>query len=275
MNVYVDADACPVVSIVEQVAKQYNIPVTLLCDTNHVISSDYSEVKVIGAGADAVDFALIGMLKKDVKKAEEANGLSIKTESTNRLVYENVSIAGRKGGMIIYDFDNDGKLIGIDYSFRQTASNREESLQLLKKKDSVYSEMKDTFDTFNRVLADKYNLIGTQKSKRKIEYVDFWGLGNEYYPFTRSTFTGEFFYIDRDDGLFKRDTDVYGFNQYLAADGENYVEIVVVCCLFEEKSSIVHYTTMLRIWTEVHYRPVTKEKMEEVLKEAESNRNDL
>ena len=65
MNVFVDADACPVVSIVEQVAKQYNIPVTLLCDTNHVISSAYSEVKVIGAGADAVDFALISMLDKD------------------------------------------------------------------------------------------------------------------------------------------------------------------------------------------------------------------
>jgi uncharacterized protein YaiI (UPF0178 family) len=65
MRIYVDADACPVVSIVEQVARQYNIPVTLLCDTNHVMSSDYSEVKVIGAGADAVDFALISMLDKD------------------------------------------------------------------------------------------------------------------------------------------------------------------------------------------------------------------
>ena len=49
----------------EQVARQYNIPVTLLCDTNHILNSDYSEVKVIGAGADAVDFALISMLKKD------------------------------------------------------------------------------------------------------------------------------------------------------------------------------------------------------------------
>ena len=49
----------------EQVARQYNIPVTLLTDTNHVLSSDYSEVKVIGAGADAVDFALISMLDKD------------------------------------------------------------------------------------------------------------------------------------------------------------------------------------------------------------------
>ncbi|MCR5691428.1 MAG: YaiI/YqxD family protein [Eubacterium sp.] len=65
MKIYVDADACPVTKIVEQVARQYNIPVTLLCDTNHVLSSDYSDVKVIGAGADAVDFALISMLEKD------------------------------------------------------------------------------------------------------------------------------------------------------------------------------------------------------------------
>jgi hypothetical protein len=64
VKIYVDADACPVVGIVEQVARKNNIPVVLLCDTNHVLSSDYSEVKIIGAGADAVDFALINMCKK-------------------------------------------------------------------------------------------------------------------------------------------------------------------------------------------------------------------
>lgn len=63
-HIYVDADACPVVKIVERVAKNYKIPVTLLCDTNHVLTSDYSEVKVIGAGADAVDFALIMLCNK-------------------------------------------------------------------------------------------------------------------------------------------------------------------------------------------------------------------
>ena len=57
MQIYVDADACPVVGIVEELAIKYKIPVTLLCDTNHVLYSDYSEVKIIGAGADAVDFA--------------------------------------------------------------------------------------------------------------------------------------------------------------------------------------------------------------------------
>lgn len=37
MKIYVDADACPVVAIVEQIAKEYEIPVTLLCDTNENI----------------------------------------------------------------------------------------------------------------------------------------------------------------------------------------------------------------------------------------------
>lgn len=64
LQIYVDADACPVVGIVEKLAKKYEIPVTLLCDTNHVLDSSYSEVKIIGAGADAVDYALIGLCRK-------------------------------------------------------------------------------------------------------------------------------------------------------------------------------------------------------------------
>ena len=59
MQIFVDADACPVVGIVEKIAKEHSVPVTLLCDTNHVLSSDYSEVVVVGAGADAVDYKAI------------------------------------------------------------------------------------------------------------------------------------------------------------------------------------------------------------------------
>jgi len=61
MKIFVDADACPVIDIVEDIATKYNIPVTLLCDTNHVLISDYSEVIVVGAGADAVDYKLISI----------------------------------------------------------------------------------------------------------------------------------------------------------------------------------------------------------------------
>ena len=63
-RILVDADACPVVRIVERVAKAGGLPVTLLCDTNHVLNSEYSEIKVIGAGADAVDFALINLCRR-------------------------------------------------------------------------------------------------------------------------------------------------------------------------------------------------------------------
>ena len=61
MLIFVDADACPVVGIVENVAEKYNIPVTLLCDTNHVLTSEYSEVIVVGDGADAVDYKIISI----------------------------------------------------------------------------------------------------------------------------------------------------------------------------------------------------------------------
>ena len=61
MRIFVDADACPVVQQTETVARRHCVPVTLLCDTNHILRSDYSEVKVIGAGADAVDFALVNL----------------------------------------------------------------------------------------------------------------------------------------------------------------------------------------------------------------------
>ena len=64
MQIYVDADACPVVDIVEKTARKYQIPVTLLCDTNHILTSGYSEVVVVGAGADAVDYKLISLCRR-------------------------------------------------------------------------------------------------------------------------------------------------------------------------------------------------------------------
>lgn len=59
MKIYVDADACPVVKQTENVAKKYNIPVILICDTNHILNSDYSEIIVADAGADSVDIVLV------------------------------------------------------------------------------------------------------------------------------------------------------------------------------------------------------------------------
>ena len=64
MTIFIDADACPVVRIAESVAQRYGVPVVLLCDTNHALTSLYSEVRVVGAGPDAADLALVNLCRR-------------------------------------------------------------------------------------------------------------------------------------------------------------------------------------------------------------------
>ncbi|HHU74311.1 MAG TPA: YaiI/YqxD family protein [Clostridiales bacterium] len=59
MKILVDADACPVKNIIEEIAKEYNLPVLMFIDTSHMLSSSYSEVILVSKAPDAVDFALI------------------------------------------------------------------------------------------------------------------------------------------------------------------------------------------------------------------------
>ena len=65
MTVYIDADACPVTRIAENIARAHGVPVTLLCDTSHLLSpAPGSSLVVVGSGADAVDIALINLCRR-------------------------------------------------------------------------------------------------------------------------------------------------------------------------------------------------------------------
>ena len=101
MIVYVDADACPVTRIVEEIARKHGLRVVLLCDTNHVLTSPYSDIRVIGAGADAVDIALINLCRKgdivvtqDYGVAALALGKSAKAIHQSGRWYTDVNIDG-------------------------------------------------------------------------------------------------------------------------------------------------------------------------------------
>lgn len=59
MKVYVDADACPVVSIIIHLCKKYQIDCFLLCDTAHAMHCEGATTLVLDKGADSVDFALV------------------------------------------------------------------------------------------------------------------------------------------------------------------------------------------------------------------------
>ena len=55
MQILVDADACPVKDIIVRFAKKYNIPVTMLIDTSHILDDGYSKVITVDKGRDSAD----------------------------------------------------------------------------------------------------------------------------------------------------------------------------------------------------------------------------
>lgn len=60
----IDADGCPVVDIAIATAKQFNMPIVLICDTAHEMSRPGAETIMVPKGADAVDFVLVNRVKK-------------------------------------------------------------------------------------------------------------------------------------------------------------------------------------------------------------------
>ena len=64
MKIYVDADACPVKSIIVDIAKKYDAKVIMVCDTSHIINDSYSEVITVDKASDSADLVLINNVKK-------------------------------------------------------------------------------------------------------------------------------------------------------------------------------------------------------------------
>ena len=67
MRIIVDGDACPGISIIENISKKYNIELIVFCDINHYIYLEYGEVKVVDSGFQSVDMYVINISKeKDI-----------------------------------------------------------------------------------------------------------------------------------------------------------------------------------------------------------------
>ena len=67
MRIIVDGDACPGISIIENIAKKYNLELIVFCDINHYIYLEYGEVKVVDSGFQSVDMYVINISKeKDI-----------------------------------------------------------------------------------------------------------------------------------------------------------------------------------------------------------------
>ena len=73
MTILIDADGCPVVDLTLQIAKQFGVPVIILCDTSHQIEREGAQTMVFDKGIDSVDFALVNRVKPgDVVVTQDA-----------------------------------------------------------------------------------------------------------------------------------------------------------------------------------------------------------
>ncbi|GAB6169152.1 YaiI/YqxD family protein [Clostridium carnis] len=59
MRVIVDGDACPGISIIQKIAKEYHLELLVFCDIHHFINLEYGEVKVVDSGFQSVDMYVV------------------------------------------------------------------------------------------------------------------------------------------------------------------------------------------------------------------------
>ena len=63
MTILIDADGCPVMDRTLQIARQFGVPVIILCDISHQIEREGAQTLVFDKGSDSVDFALVNRVK--------------------------------------------------------------------------------------------------------------------------------------------------------------------------------------------------------------------
>ena len=115
-QILVDADACPVKQIIVRLAKQRQIPVTMLIDTAHQLNDGYSKIITVDKAADSVDFALMGLLcRGDIVVTQDyglaamvlgkgarvinQNGMEYTNDNIDKLLMErHLSAKARRGG---------------------------------------------------------------------------------------------------------------------------------------------------------------------------------
>ena len=67
IKIIVDGDACPGISIIENIAKKYELELIIYCDIHHYITVDYGEVRVVDSGFQSVDMKVVNVcLENDI-----------------------------------------------------------------------------------------------------------------------------------------------------------------------------------------------------------------
>lgn len=64
MNIWIDADGCPVVTLTESIAREFNIPLHVVKNIHHHLELSYGKVYTVDSGLDQADFYIANRLIK-------------------------------------------------------------------------------------------------------------------------------------------------------------------------------------------------------------------
>lgn len=117
MKILVDADACPVKEIIEDIAIKLEIPVIMLIDTSHILHSEYSQVISVSQAPDAVDFALIN-------RAEKGDIVVTQDYGVAAMALGKGAYAIHHNGKIYTDYNIDIMLMERDYAKKLRQSGK-------------------------------------------------------------------------------------------------------------------------------------------------------
>ena len=99
MKIIIDADACPVVDITVNAAKDKGLACIIVCDNTHSIEKDGAETVVVDKGADSADCRIANLTRKGDVIVTQDYGLAAlvlgkggKALNQNGLIYTDANI---------------------------------------------------------------------------------------------------------------------------------------------------------------------------------------
>ena len=76
MQLWIDADACPVVDLAIAIAARHQVAVTLVCDDAHHMQRDGARTITVSRGADSADLMLVNLLSQGDAVVTQDYGLA-------------------------------------------------------------------------------------------------------------------------------------------------------------------------------------------------------
>lgn len=123
MEIFVDADGCPVVDIAINIAKELNIPIIVVKNYAVHIDNDYAEIVTVDISRDSADYYIANRIKKGDILISQDHGLAAMCIAKGALCIN-------QNGFIIDDNNIDGMLNGRHLN------------QKLRREQKVYTKFK-------------------------------------------------------------------------------------------------------------------------------------